>query len=190
MQESSFCKECGKTINNIDKFCNHCGIELIKLNEFDPNPSLTKTYDSNHDNNPILASRLKRLIARIIDGFLGFVAIVIPAGVIAIISGAGEAVIGAIIGGISFAIYQYYLLATISQTLGKKFMNIIIIDKNGNSGGFLTNVVLREWIIGIIGIFPIVGIIIVTIDKLFIFREDRRCIHDMIANTKVILVKE
>ena len=64
MQESSFCKECGKTINNIDKFCNHCGIELIKLNEFDPNPSLTKTYDSNHDNNPILASRLKRLIAR------------------------------------------------------------------------------------------------------------------------------
>ena len=86
MQESSFCKECGKTINNIDKFCNHCGIELIKLNEFDPNPSLTKTYDSNHDNNPILASRLKRLIARIIDGFLGFVAIVIPFGVIAIIS--------------------------------------------------------------------------------------------------------
>ena len=43
---------------------------------------------------------LKRLIARIIDGFLGFVAIVIPFGVIAIISGAGEAVIGAIIGGI------------------------------------------------------------------------------------------
>ena len=69
-------------------------------------------------------------------------------------------------------------------------MNIIIIDKNGNSGGFLTNVVLREWIIGIIGLFPIVGIVIIIIDKLFIFREDRRCIHDMIANTKVILVKE
>ena len=130
MQESSFCKECGKAINNIDKFCNHCGIELIKSNEFDPNPSLTKTYDSNHDNNLILASRLKRLIARIIDGFLGVVAIVIPATVIAIISGAGEALIGAIIGGISFAVYQYYLLATISQTLGKKFMNIMIIDKN------------------------------------------------------------
>lgn len=190
MQESSFCKECGKAINNIDKFCNHCGIELIKSNEFDPNPSLTKTDDPSDNNNPILASRSKRLIARIIDGFLGVVAIVIPATVIAIISGAGEALIGAIIGGISFAVYQYYLLATISQTLGKKFMNIIIIDKNGNSGGFLTNVVLREWIIGIIGIFPIVGIIIVTIDKLFIFREDRRCIHDMIANTKVILVKE
>ena len=60
-------------------------------------------------------------------------------------------------------------------------MNIMIIDKNGNSGGFLTNVVLREWIIGIIGLFPIVGIVIIIIDKLFIFREDRRCIHDMIA---------
>ena len=69
-------------------------------------------------------------------------------------------------------------------------MNIMIIDKNGNSGGFLKNVVLREWIIGIIGLFPVVGIIIIIIDKLFIFREDRRCIPAMIANTKVILVKE
>ena len=190
MQESSFCKECGKAINNIDKFCNHCGIELIKLNELDSNPSLTKTYDPDYNNKTILASRSKRLIARIIDGLLGIVAIVIPATVIVIISGAGEGIIGAIIGGISFAIYQYYLLATISQTLGKKFMNIMIIDKNGNSGGFLKNVVLREWIIGIIGLFPVVGIIIIIIDKLFIFREDRRCIHDMIANTKVILLKE
>lgn len=189
MQESSFCKQCGHDLNNTDKFCNNCGVELVKSKEFDSNPSLDKTYESVNNSDQILASRSKRLLARIIDGILGVVAIVIPATVIVIISGTGEGLIGAIIGGISFAIYQYYLLATISQTLGKKFMNIMIINKNGNPGGFLTNVVLREWILGLIGLFPVVGIIIIIIDKLFIFREDRRCIHDMIANTKVILSK-
>jgi hypothetical protein len=69
-------------------------------------------------------------------------------------------------------------------------MNIIIITKDGSPGGFFTNVVLRDWIIGLIGLLPLVGWIVKTVDILFIFRNDRRCIHDMIANTMVIINNE
>jgi uncharacterized RDD family membrane protein YckC len=33
---------------------------------------------------------------------------------------------------------------------------------------------------------PVVNFILPLLDALFIFREDRRCIHDLIAGTKVI----
>ena len=33
---------------------------------------------------------------------------------------------------------------------------------------------------------PWVGQFIVLVDSLFVFRKDKRCIHDLIANTKVI----
>ena len=41
---------------------------------------------------------------------------------------------------------------------------------------------LRAWVTFFLGIVPLFGIV----DVLFIFREDRRCIHDMIAGTRVI----
>jgi len=40
--------------------------------------------------------------------------------------------------------------------------------------------------IWIVGLIPGVGIALTILDALFIFRDDRRCIHDLIAGTKVI----
>ena len=42
----------------------------------------------------------------------------------------------------------------------------------------------------LIGIFPAIGGIIQLVDILFIFRDDRKCIHDLIAGTVVISVTE
>lgn len=189
MQNQIYCKECGIKSNEFDKFCKSCGFEFnIKILEEDSkisdeeNPLTIDDVDEF-----ILASRSKRLIAKIIDFVLLFIAILIPALTVQIILGGGEPVLAALIGAIVFAIYQYYLLSTISQTLGKKYMNIIIVKKDRSSGGFVTNVVLREWIIGIIGLFPLIGWLVKIVDMLFIFRNDRRCIHDMIANTMVII---
>ncbi len=188
MEESKFCKECGVEYKNTDKFCNNCGIDLFKINSEQLFEESVEPPSQSYDY--ILASRTKRLLARLVDGLLGVLAVVIVGTIIAITVGGGKAIIGAVVAGLSFMIYQYYLLATISQTLGKRFMNIIIIDKDGNPCGFLTNVILREWIIGLIGLFPVVGVIIRLVDILFIFRTDRRCIHDMIAGTKVILIQD
>ncbi len=78
---------------------------------------------------------------------------------------------------------QIYLLTTAGQTIGKKVMNIKIVKFDDESeGGFVTNVLLRGIVNGVIGIIPFYGLV----DVLFIFREDQRCIHDLIASTKVI----
>ncbi len=191
MQNQIYCKECGNKSNEFDKFCKVCGVELnINLVE-EPNISNeenSSTIDYEHE--AILASRSKRLIAKIIDIVLLFITIVIPALTVLFILGGGGSILAALIGLLFYFIYQYYLLSTTSQTLGKKYMNIKIIKKDGSYGGFFTNVVLRNWIIGIIGLFPFVGWVVKIVDILFVFRNDRRCIHDMIANTMVIINNE
>jgi uncharacterized RDD family membrane protein YckC len=52
-------------------------------------------------------------------------------------------------------------------------------DKNG---GFGPNVLMRVILNGILGFIPFYSLV----DVLFIFRDDRRCIHDLIAGTKVV----
>lgn len=89
-----------------------------------------------------------------------------------------------LIGAIGLVVYQMYLLSTQGQTIGKKVMGIKIIkDDNGQNGGFVTNVLMRVILNGIICAIPPYFLV----DILFIFREDQRCIHDMIAGTKVVM---
>lgn len=79
--------------------------------------------------------------------------------------------------------YQMYLLTTLGQTIGKKAMNIKIVKTDTEeNGGFVTNVLIRGILNGIIGFVPFYALV----DILFIFREDRRCIHDLIASTRVV----
>ena len=78
----------------------------------------------------------------------------------------------------------------IPQTIGKKYLKIKIVKNDGEKAGFFVNVVLREWVMALIGIFPAIGGIIQIVDILFIFRDDRKCIHDLIAGTVVISVTE
>jgi uncharacterized RDD family membrane protein YckC len=88
-----------------------------------------------------------------------------------------------LIGVIGLVVYQVYLLSTQGQTIGKKVMGIKIVkDDNGQNGGFVTNVLLRTILNGIICAIPFYFLV----DVLFIFREDQRCIHDLIAGTKVV----
>ncbi|MCK5125331.1 MAG: RDD family protein [candidate division Zixibacteria bacterium] len=89
-----------------------------------------------------------------------------------------------ILGLAALAAYQVYLLSTNGQTIGKQVMNIRIvkIDTEEN-GGFVTNVLVRGILNGIIGFIPFYGLA----DILFIYREDQRCIHDHIAGTKVVM---
>ncbi len=50
----------------------------------------------------------------------------------------------------------------------------------------MKTLLLRAIVNGMIGMVPYVGGIYGLIDSLFIFREDRRCVHDLIAGTKVV----
>lgn len=84
-------------------------------------------------------------------------------------------------------IAQVYLLTTCGQTIGKKIVGIkIVCYDDGSEGGFVKNVLMRGFVNGLISAIPFLGSIYALVDILFIFGQERRCIHDLIAGTKVI----
>jgi len=79
------------------------------------------------------------------------------------------------------------LLTKRGQTLGKKWVGIRIVEFPGaQKPGFVKAVLLRNIVSGIIGGIPCLGALYTIVDYCFIFREDRRCLHDLIASTQVI----
>jgi uncharacterized RDD family membrane protein YckC len=87
-----------------------------------------------------------------------------------------------------FLLVHGYTLKTNGQTLGKKMTGIRIADLDGGVPDFGRVVGLRYLPLAVISMIPIVSMFYKTIDVLFIFRSDRRCIHDLIAGTKVVKV--
>lgn len=82
---------------------------------------------------------------------------------------------------------QVWMLTSRGQTIGKSQMGLRILRfPDHSSGGFLTNVLLRSFVNGLITSIPIIGLVYALADPLFIFRDDRRCLHDLIAGTCVI----
>ena len=219
MQENIFCKNCGKSGSITDKFCKFCGeqINSDSINSIPDESSQSLNKDTISDDEIkstisekqfeeltedklfvdnitrqfILASRMKRLFARLLDAAFGLISALIPGFIVTFLTkgnfDADSFFLGGAVGIISFVIYQWYLLSTIGQTLGKKYLKIKIVKRDGEYGGFLVNVILREWVMGLIGIVPMIGGIIQLVDVLFIFRDDRKCIHDLIAGTVVII---
>ena len=45
---------------------------------------------------------------------------------------------------------------------------------------------MRGFLPGLIGAIPLVGTVFSLVNICFIFREDRRCIHDLMAGTHVV----
>jgi uncharacterized RDD family membrane protein YckC len=87
------------------------------------------------------------------------------------------------LGVLAVAAIQIYYLSVQGQTIGKMVMNIRIVNFHTNeNGGFVPNVLMRGILNGLLGFIPFYALV----DVLFIFRDDRRCIHDLIAGTKVI----
>lgn len=92
-------------------------------------------------------------------------------------------------GLLSHIIVHGYFMATRGQTLGKMAMGIRMVDfETGELLPFVKLVGLRDVPIALISYIPCIGPIVALIDVLMIFGEERRCLHDLIANTKVVKV--
>ena len=83
-------------------------------------------------------------------------------------------------------VYQWILISRTGQSLGKKWTGIRIEKIDGSRVTFGTGVVLRNWVPKVMGAVPYLGMLFHLVDCLFIFREDRRCLHDHIAGTRVV----
>ncbi|MBI2385787.1 MAG: RDD family protein [Elusimicrobia bacterium] len=126
-----------------------------------------------------LASRTQRFLAALADGFIVGVPYVIGT-----LEAAPVAVrLLGVVASLALLVTQLVLVSKHGQTLGKRFLGIRIVMKDTlENGGFVVNVLKRGLLNGLLSLIP--GYFLV--DSLFIFREDRRCIHDLIAGTCVI----
>jgi uncharacterized RDD family membrane protein YckC len=145
------------------------------------------------------ASAGSRLGAVFVDGLL-FLPAGIVAGIIAFVMrpptgqpspapGMG-AIVGGVLAGLyvlALAIVQIVMLSTRGQTIGKRAMKVRVVKLDGSAPGFVHAVLLRVIVNALPSAIPLIGSLYGLIDILFIFRADRRCIHDLIAGTRVVI---
>jgi uncharacterized RDD family membrane protein YckC len=83
---------------------------------------------------------------------------------------------------------QAILITRRGQSIGKIVVRTRIVDLNGKPVGFVRGVLLRAWVFVPIGLLLPDGVasMVSLADALFIFRKDRRCLHDLVAGTRVI----
>jgi uncharacterized RDD family membrane protein YckC len=83
----------------------------------------------------------------------------------------------------AYLLLQAVLLTRRGQSVGKRALGlrIALVDGGGN-GGFVANVLIRVLANGVLFLAP--GYFL--LDTLFIFRSDRRCLHDLLAGTVVV----
>ena len=95
---------------------------------------------------------------------------------------------GIMLGGwILIAIVNGVLVGTRSQSIGKALVGIEVRREDGTRAGFWRIAGLR-WLVGTLAIGAFVPFY-ALIDTLCIFRRDRRCVHDQIAGT-IVVVRE
>jgi uncharacterized RDD family membrane protein YckC len=82
------------------------------------------------------------------------------------------------------------LLSLRGQTIGKWFMGIRIVKaQTGLNPGFVSAFLLRSVVLFVLTLIPFAGRGLMFFDTLCIFRRDRRCLHDLIADTVVVKVR-
>lgn len=169
------CPNCG--IDNLDAslYCKSCG-KLLEPFELPEQQAPVEEIEELG----VLAGRSSRLAAGVVDALI----VVFPYS--ALFFGSLPQLVFYLATGylVAVVLVQTALLTTAGQTLGKRALKIRIVKwETGVNGGFVPNVLLRTILNNLIVIifFPYQ-----LIDILFIFRGDRRCIHDLIAGTVVV----
>jgi uncharacterized RDD family membrane protein YckC len=152
----------------------------------------------NSDRDTDLAELGERLAAALIDTFI-MLCIMLPA---MFFGGYFKAVMDAALigakppfglmamwGGIGFLVLvlvQGYPLSATAQTWGKRILKIRIVDLDGSKPPLARLLAMRYLPVQIASLIPFIGSILPLVDVLFIFRNDRRCVHDLIAGTRVV----
>jgi uncharacterized RDD family membrane protein YckC len=134
-----------------------------------------------------LADRGTRLGASILDGLILFLLVYVPI-MISFAFGRGNASsawIGFAVGGIGLIVWLVFTVRYLGengQSIGKKACKIKLLRKDGSEVSISRVIIGRNLVNSVLGIIPLYGLI----DLLFIFGNQRRCVHDYIADTIVV----
>jgi len=93
-----------------------------------------------------------------------------------------------VIGWLIFLLLHGYLLYNKGQTIGKALVKTRIIDRPGNIPNIGRVLGLRYFALSLLTAIPVVGGCVGLADVIYIFGEERRCIHDYLADTWVVNV--
>lgn len=200
------CPSCNK--NQPMSFrCKSCGAELVKRfasgsaqqpaggaaavamdNPMDMSAMAAPAVGQSFTGSGELASRGSRLSAALLDVvFWG--ASIVPGFILASTLGAASedassaGLLALLVGPLLFAFYTIHILVRDGQTLGKKVLKIRIVnyDDGGNPGA--NRILLMRGVVnGLLSNIPFYALV----DVLFIFGSEQRCLHDLIAKTKVV----
>jgi uncharacterized RDD family membrane protein YckC len=101
-------------------------------------------------------------------------------------------------GMLVLVLYNMFLMATSGQTLGKRTMRIRVVplDSPTRPIGFLRGVVLRGFTVPFFAAtillmapsawMSLSALLLLLVNMLMIFRLDRRCLHDILAQSAVV----
>lgn len=99
-----------------------------------------------------------------------------------------DTIVSQIVLFVLFMAVNGYLLAKRGQSVGKVVAKTRIVSvKDGGILPLQTIIGLRYLPLWIVSAIPFIGPLVGLIDSLFVFRDDRRCIHDLIAGTRVVV---
>jgi uncharacterized RDD family membrane protein YckC len=140
-----------------------------------------------------LASRGRRLMAATVDGLAGML-LAIPGIILMILplfaGGEDPDPKGILLIGLTmivFTIAQAVLITKRGQSVGKIALGIRIArSQDGSNPGFLRGFLIRSLIPQFIYQVPLLGLLFLLADMGFIFSSERRCIHDLMADTVVV----
>ena len=137
-----------------------------------------------------LAGRGSRLAAALLDVIFWCISMAPGIPLAGMLGGAGggdempvQALLGFFVGPLLLAIYTIHILIRDGQTLGKKVMKIRIVNyADGGQANFNSVILMRGFVNGLLTNIPFYALV----DVLFIFGSEQRCLHDLIAKTKVV----
>jgi uncharacterized RDD family membrane protein YckC len=151
------------------------------------------------DEDPIgeltLADRGTRLGAALLDGVSWMIAVVPVMFLAALAPNSGGqpddlmmGIIFSVMGAcwIALLVVNLLWLHRYGQTIGKRILKIKVTRSDGTHCA-LSRIVFARWLpVTLLSMVPLLGYIAQLVDPLMIFREDRRCLHDLIADTIVV----
>ena len=159
-------------------------------------PPQAEVRDAAPDDAGELASRSQRFVGAFLDTIIESI-VTLP---FALYTNYWQDVIAGTVGyatayglsAVGFAVFvamNGYLLAKRGQTIGKVIVGTRIVDvADGRVPKLVRSLGVRYGTIWLVSLIPFVGGLLSLLDALVIFRRDRRCLHDLIAGTKVVKV--
>lgn len=87
---------------------------------------------------------------------------------------------------IAFYVWSTVLVYLYGQTFGKRVMDIRVVRTDGSRVSFARFIFARWLPLFVARFVPLLNVVTMLLDPLLIFRDSRRCLHDSIADTRVV----